>query len=64
MEIASPKSSALAVNEISWACLSQIQGMTIVLNLGFAEHLEASALRSKNPITKTTCSLPRLKTPR
>lgn len=41
--------SALAVNEISWACLSQIQGMTIVLNLGFAEHLEASALRSKNP---------------
>ena len=41
--------SALAVNEISWACLSQIQGMSIVLNLGFAEHLEASALRSKNP---------------
>lgn len=41
--------SALAVSEISWACLSQIQGMTIVLNLGFAEHLEASALRSKNP---------------
>ena len=41
--------SALAVNEISWACLSQIQGMTIVLNLGFGEHLEASALRSKNP---------------
>lgn len=23
--------------------------MTIVLNLGFVEHLEASALRSKNP---------------
>ena len=41
--------SAFAVNEISWACLSQIQGMSIVLNLGFAEHLEASVLRSKNP---------------
>lgn len=41
--------SALVANEASWACLSQIQGLAAVLNLGFGEHLEASVLRSKNP---------------
>ena len=40
--------SALVANEASWACLSSMQGLAAVLNQGFGEHLEASALRPKN----------------
>lgn len=40
--------NAKTVNEIAWQCLSTIQGMAIVLNQGFEQHLEAMALRDAN----------------
>lgn len=40
--------NAKAINEIAWQCLSTIQGMAIVLNQGFEQHLEAMVLRDAN----------------
>lgn len=42
------ESNAKAVNEIAWQCLSTIQGMAVVLNQGFEQHLEAMVLRDAN----------------
>lgn len=43
------EATSRVANDLAWTCLSKIQGLAVVLNLGFAEHLEASALRLKNP---------------
>lgn len=39
---------AAAANEVAWSCLRTVQSHSIMVGMGFGEHLEAMALRSRH----------------
>lgn len=40
--------NAAAANEVAWSCLRTVQAHSIMLGVGFGEHLEAMALRGQH----------------